>query len=88
MSEILTHFPGPHGSLRDLRVVRLVAGDDHAQALDNGIEVWVQVIEGHVHVCGCELRTGQGVLLQSETVLAAYAQDDSLLLVAELKAGA
>jgi hypothetical protein len=32
------------------------------------------------------LHAGQGVLLQSESVLAAYAQADSLLLIAELKA--
>lgn len=88
MPEILSEFPGPHGSLRDLRTVRLAAGDDHAHALNADIEAWVQVVEGHAHVCGCELRTGQGVLLQSENVLAVYAQADSLLLIAELKAGA
>lgn len=85
MSGILKHFPGPHGTLLDLRVVRLAAGDDHALALEANVDAWAQVIEGHVHVCGNELEAGQGVLLRSENVLAAYAQADSLLLIAELK---
>jgi redox-sensitive bicupin YhaK (pirin superfamily) len=85
MTDVLDHFPAPLGPLHGLRVLRLAAGDDYAQPLETGIQAWVQAIEGHVHVCGHELRQGQGVLLQGENLLAGYAEADSLLLVAELK---
>lgn len=85
MADVLDHFPAPLGPLLGLHVVRLAAGDDYARALDKGIQAWVQAVEGHVHVCGHELRQGQGVLLQDETLLAGYAEADSLLLVAELR---
>lgn len=85
MADVLDHFPAPLGPLRNLRVVRLAAGDDYAQPLESGITAWVQAAEGHVHVCGHELRQGQGVLVQNDSLLAGYAESDSLLLVAELK---
>ncbi len=88
MPERLAHFPGPLGSLQDLRVIRLASGHDLAQALESGTDIWLQVIEGHLHACGCELHAGHGVLLTSETVLAVYAEADSLLLIAELKTSA
>jgi len=87
MSDVLDHFPAPLGPLVGLRVARLAAGDDYAQPLGPGTQVWAQAIEGHVHVCGRELHKGQGVLLQKESVLAGYAEVDSLLLIAELKQG-
>jgi len=85
MTDVLDHFPAPLGPLLGLRVVRLAAGDDYAQTLDRGIQAWVQVVEGHVHACGRELRQGQGILLQNETLIAGYAETSSLLLVAELR---
>lgn len=85
MSDVLNHFPAPQGTLADLRVIHLGTGDDHARALEPGIRAWVQVISGHVHVCGRELREGQGVLLEGESVLASYAEAESLLLIAELR---
>lgn len=85
MTDVLDRFPAPLGPLVGLRVVRLAAGDDYAQPLEAGQQVWVQAIEGQVHVCGRELRKDQGVLLHKESVLAGYAETDSLLLVAELK---
>jgi redox-sensitive bicupin YhaK (pirin superfamily) len=85
MTAVLDHFPAPLGPLHGLRVVRLAAGDDYAQPLEPGMQAWVQAAEGHVHVCGHELRRGQGVLIQDDNLLAGYAETDSLLLVAELK---
>lgn len=84
MGDVLDHFPAPLGPLAGLRVVRLAAGDDYAQPLQAGLHVWAQAVEGHLHVCGHELHKGQGVLLSSESVLAGYAESDSLLLVAEI----
>jgi redox-sensitive bicupin YhaK (pirin superfamily) len=84
MGDVLDHFPAPLGPLAGLRVVRLAAGDDYAQPLQAGLHVWAQAVEGHLHVCGHELHKGQGVLLSNESVLAGYAESDSLLLVAEI----
>jgi redox-sensitive bicupin YhaK (pirin superfamily) len=88
MNDVLDHFPAPLGPLAGLRVVKLAAGDDYAQALERGLQVWVQALQGHAHVCGRELRQGQGVLLRDETLLAGYAEADSLLLVAEIRLSA
>ena len=85
MTDVLDRFPAPLGPLVGLRVVRLAAGDDYAQPQETGTHTWAQAVEGHVHVCGRELHKGQGVLLKNESVLAGYAETDSLLLVAELK---
>lgn len=85
MASVLDHFPAPLGPLRNLHAVRLAAGDDYARPLERGTQAWVQAAEGHVHVCGHELRQGQGVLIEDDDLLAGYAEADSLLLVAELK---
>lgn len=84
MADVLNQFPAPLGPLTGLRTIRLRAGDDYAQAIDSRSQVWAQALEGHVHVCGHELHAGQGVLIGNESVLAGYAQADSLLLVIEL----
>ncbi len=85
MSDVLDRFPAPLGPLAALRVVRLAAGDDYARPLEGGTQAWDQALQGHVHVCGRELRQDQGVLLRGESLLAGYAEADSLLLVIELK---
>jgi redox-sensitive bicupin YhaK (pirin superfamily) len=85
MSDILDRFPAPLGPLAGLRVVRLAAGDDYAQPLERGTQAWVQALQGHLHVCGRELRQDQGVLLRDESLLAGYAEADSLLLVIEIR---
>lgn len=85
MAAVMDRFPAPLGPLQNLQVVRLSAGDDYARPLERGNLAWVQAAEGHVHVCGHELRQGQGVLIRDDNLLAGYAETDSLLLVAELK---
>ena len=67
-----------------LHAARLQAGADLAHALEPRRVAWAQTLQGHLFVCGAELRAGQGCLLRDESVLAVYAQNDSLLLLAEL----
>lgn len=84
MSQVFDQFPGPIGPLTRLYTKRLGAGEDYARPVERGMRVWVQASEGSIHVCGQLLQQGQGVLLDNETVLAAYAETDSLLLVADI----
>lgn len=65
-------------------VVRVKAGADYSRSLENR-RIWVKAAEGHLYVCGTELRAGEGLLLEHEPVLAAYAETDSLLLIIELE---
>lgn len=85
MAKVFNQFPAPLGPLTRLYTKRMAAGEDYARPIDRGIRLWVQASEGSVHVCGQLLHEGQGLLLDNETVLAAYAETDSLLLVADLK---
>jgi len=83
---VLNRLPENLAPLVALDAVRVPAGQDFSRALLPGRHVWAQANEGHLYVCGAELRSGDGVLLENETLIAAWAESDSLLLIAEFKA--
>lgn len=86
MPAVLNRLPENLAPLVALDAVRVSAGQDFSRPLVPGRRVWVQASEGHIYVCGAELRSGDGVLLENETLIAAWAESDSLLLLAEFKA--
>lgn len=87
MPAVLDSLPESLAPLITLDAVRIPAGQDFSHVVVHGRRVWAQAAGGHLYVCGVELRTGDGVLLENETLIAAYAESDSLLLLAEFKAG-
>lgn len=64
--------------------VRLQAGAEYTRPLDTQA-AWVKSAHGHLYVCGTELHAGEGVLLEHEPLLAAFAETDSVLLIIELE---
>lgn len=83
MSQASTGVPDALRPVVGADAVRIKAATDFSRPLEN--RAWVKAAEGHVYVCGTELRAGEGVLLQGERLLAAYADVDSVLLILELE---